>query len=1130
MRPIALTVQGLHSFREKQTVDFQYLCEGGVFGIFGPTGSGKSSLLDAMTLALYGKVERAPNNTQGILNHAEDSLAVSLTFTLGPRTYKAERSLKRTVDSRLRTATCRLLDLTEEPVVLADKANEVGKEIEALLGLSIEDFTRAVVLPQGKFAEFLSLKGTDRRHMLQRLFNLEKYGDELNNKIKSKAIQVKNEIEKIEAVQQSLGDASEDTVKEAEEKVNRLSEDLQMNKNLLENLETRQREEKEIMELQTKKAKAEGEIGNLTDKKDNIQELEKKCELSIQAEKLVPYAEEVQSWTESFKKWECEREKRIKEVKGASDHEKEATEIYEKAKASFKEKQPRLQSKHVELSQAKETEMKLQKEQESYERLQQESKYLFEEQSRAQQNYQKAKSDHKKYVDVQKSMKEELAELEPQQRAKKEIYQAYEASQKVLQLQSRASEEEEELKKRNKWLKEMEKRIEIQSANYKDAEDAGKQRFNQIFRWYERTAEEERSIDSFRKALQKEKASQQEEMEARRAEALAHQLVSQLKEGEPCPVCGSREHPSPSKETQYASADSKDTIEKLSSWEETAAQVKSEIGQRKWKLEQMSSQLTEGLSAEVAAATEEEESEGSEGFPSLGDSRWEEKASYKLTSLKQEGLTIEHLEYLVKDDMKRFTDITTKINQLEAEKKSEEKARDAAQKKVTELHGNADNEMQKWEELYPSLSFQSIKDEKKKLEKQEEQAAILRQRIEKSRPFIERKEEEIDQLENELNQCQLKEASLKEKLSGKTELIREMKGYISNLAGTKTIDALLQEVKATLTELEEKEESSLNALNKAKSLLHQAENEKAAAEQACKDAEQRLAEASAKWEQHRKKTNFTSKEEVRAAVLGQDKRTEYENYIQNFYEKEKQFLHLINEYTEQLDNRTVSEKQLEETEAKVRETKSLVDQLREQSGAAQEVFRDITEKHKRYKECQKEIEKLGETYSKYHKLEKIFKGKAFVEFIAEEQLEQVSKAASERLHVLTRGRYAIEVDSSGGFVIRDDSNGGVKRSVSTLSGGETFLTSLALALSLSASIQLRGEHPLEFFFLDEGFGTLDQELLETVISALEKLQADKLSVGVISHVPELKERLPRKLTVTPAESGGKGSTVSLESM
>ncbi|MGV2914264.1 AAA family ATPase, partial [Bacillus safensis] len=58
MKPITLTIKGLHSFREEQTIDFSSLCDAGVFGIFGPTGSGKSSILDAMTLALYGKVER----------------------------------------------------------------------------------------------------------------------------------------------------------------------------------------------------------------------------------------------------------------------------------------------------------------------------------------------------------------------------------------------------------------------------------------------------------------------------------------------------------------------------------------------------------------------------------------------------------------------------------------------------------------------------------------------------------------------------------------------------------------------------------------------------------------------------------------------------------------------------------------------------------------------------------------------------------------------------------------------------------------------------------------------------------------------------------------------------------------
>lgn len=82
MKPIKLSLAGLNSYRKMQTVDFETLCDGGVFGIFGPTGSGKSTILDAITLALYGKVERAANNTQGIMNHAEDQLYVSFTFEL----------------------------------------------------------------------------------------------------------------------------------------------------------------------------------------------------------------------------------------------------------------------------------------------------------------------------------------------------------------------------------------------------------------------------------------------------------------------------------------------------------------------------------------------------------------------------------------------------------------------------------------------------------------------------------------------------------------------------------------------------------------------------------------------------------------------------------------------------------------------------------------------------------------------------------------------------------------------------------------------------------------------------------------------------------------------------------------
>src|SRR5690625_2240446 len=115
-----------------------------------------------------------------------------------------------------------------------------------------------------------------------------------------------------------------------------------------------------------------------------------------------------------------------------------------------------------------------------------------------------------------------------------------------------------------------------------------------------------------------------------------------------------------------------------------------------------------------------------------------------------------------------------------------------------------------------------------------------------------------------------------------------------------------------------------------------------------------------------------------------------------------------------------------------------------------------------------------------------------------------------------------------GFVIRDDSNGGVRRPVSSLSGGETFVTSLALALALSNQIQLHGTYPLEFFFLDEGFGTLDPELLETVITSLEKLNSEQVNIGIISHVPELRQRMSRRLIVQPATATDSGSQLHFE--
>lgn len=148
------------------------------------------------------------------------------------------------------------------------------------------------------------------------------------------------------------------------------------------------------------------------------------------------------------------------------------------------------------------------------------------------------------------------------------------------------------------------------------------------------------------------------------------------------------------------------------------------------------------------------------------------------------------------------------------------------------------------------------------------------------------------------------------------------------------------------------------------------------------------------------------------------------------------------------------------------------------------------------------------------RLKKLLEGNKFMEFVAEEYLTSVAAGASGRLLSLTNGQYFLRYD--GGFFVGDNLHGGALRGVNTLSGGETFLVSLSLALSLSQEICAKNLRTSEFFFLDEGFGTLDSRLVDTVMDSLEKLRSDRFSIGIISHVEELKYRINRKLTVKKA--------------
>ena len=222
MRPLKLTLRGINSYRKEQTIDFETLTSAGLFGIFGPTGSGKSSILDAITLALYA---RLPRSTKNFITINEETAAVSFLFsitTTETHIYRVERAFryhKGNAGSTVRNTGASLADMTEDqPRILADRPTEVTQECIRLLGLNSDDFMRTVVLPQGQFSEFLKLKNAERRSMLQRIFHLEQYGMDLTQKISSARQKQELLLSNLDGQVQMFENISRETLQELKEK------------------------------------------------------------------------------------------------------------------------------------------------------------------------------------------------------------------------------------------------------------------------------------------------------------------------------------------------------------------------------------------------------------------------------------------------------------------------------------------------------------------------------------------------------------------------------------------------------------------------------------------------------------------------------------------------------------------------------------------------------------------------------------------------------------------------------------------------------------------------------------------------------------------------------------------------
>jgi DNA repair protein SbcC/Rad50 len=203
--------------------------------------------------------------------------------------------------------------------------------------------------------------------------------------------------------------------------------------------------------------------------------------------------------------------------------------------------------------------------------------------------------------------------------------------------------------------------------------------------------------------------------------------------------------------------------------------------------------------------------------------------------------------------------------------------------------------------------------------------------------------------------------------------------------------------------------------------------------------------------------------------------------------------------------------------------KEQITQKNQEQGKVAELLKKLQKDLETQKLLREEHENLELRAENIKTMKSLFKASGFVNYISSVYLQNLCNAANDRFFQLTRQKLSLEITPDNNFQVRDFMNGGKIRSVKTLSGGQTFQAALSLALALADNIQKITESNQNFFFLDEGFGSLDKESLNIVFDTLKSLRKENRIVGVISHVEEMQQEIDVHLRIENHEE--RGSTI-----
>ncbi|MFP3598754.1 AAA family ATPase [Chryseobacterium sp. SIMBA_029] len=1235
MKIIVIRTKNLASLEGNTVIDFtaEPLCSAGIFAITGATGAGKSTLLDALCLALYGKTPRylqakemgieihdvqgstiSQGDVRGILRDGTaEGLAEVEFIGIDGQQYRATWSVRRArnkAEGSIQSDSVLLKNMTSNLDIPGRKA-ETYKEIERLVGLNFEQFTRSVLLAQGDFTAFMKANKDEKSSLLEKLTGTHIYS-EISKKIFEKYKHEEQQLRDLNIRKEGIITLNEEEIIVLQTEQAHLEAQITALDKELEILTKELNWHEQLAELQIGRNKAQISLQQATEVQ--TQAIQRKQKL-FQAEQ----AQKARTWTDALrytKKQQAEKIKALEIVKERISklHQQEETltnqllaseeELLAKNKLlndalplleEAKKLDTLLSEKTVQLTKAKEEFESASAKNSLHQQTLTDQKNKLSALSAAIKTLKDWKKDNSDRSAIAENRDVIISKLQDAQKLLDSLLSSAtiseELQQKIKSKEAEKTGSEVSLKSYQKEWEALKSKYDVQlkellllpietlqldksntdqavhrtiqaqahwqllyslltdfkALEQKQIQDqtdyqSKQENFNQIT---ERLSIENTQKETSAKLLQQARLAASENVEMLREGLVDH---------EPCPVCGSENHPyalhNPQLENVLSTLEA--THQANENTHVTTLRLHSSLDQECKSLQQTIQKQQEDLSSKRASIDlkrqEWEKFDIAQTISNIPDSEKAEKMEKQLQELtvKQNDLQNkiqEHSKQKLQleadktklEELKEYIDsitnqikdntntLTLYLEQQTATTKEQERGSSALDEieKMLSPYFISPDWMEKWKAA-PAPFLERISTFSKKwkesieeLERHNRQYDIISATVKELEIQAENMRKEAGEKAEHYNS----QNKTYQELQDQRKMIFEGKAATDiELKFKKEVTEAQQKVEAFTTEKQQLSIDSTKANTQKDELLAALTTLENDALAAVNTIQKWLDDYNQKYHQH-----LTQDELYQLLSLSTDWIDTERTALQTIDEEVTKAASIHKERTQLLashQQKVISERPLPDLTELHRTTKSDTEERKRIKGEINFKLQQDEANKGKIGDLLKSITvqlSITENWGKLNDIIGSADGKKFRQIAQEYTLDALLGYANIHLEILTN-RYTIErIPSTLGLQVVDQDMGGEVRTVYSLSGGESFLISLALALGLASLSSSRMK--VESLFIDEGFGSLDPATLNIAMDALERLHNQGRKVGVISHVQEMTERIPVQIRVSKMASG-----------